>query len=254
MALKSGIMRRLRSTGRCAGCPAGSQNTAPSARWRPLVGFECLDRPFVCRADRASCRRWRVCRRGRGCGVRSRAAAMRCWSLPPARLRRMPPSASIALELVPGRFAERVGQRLDRAGAGRRDRRRNRYGFRLASDQLCVARDAAGEAVGQSVSDGVGQDGDRSPRRRQRPRSRRSSCAGCWSPDRAAVIIRHEVSAWIVAGAGRYASRLRCSRRPELAQRPDLGHRQELVLVDADAQSRYAARHRPAPGAPPRTA
>ena len=41
--------------------------------------------------------------------------------------------------------------------------------------------------------------------------------------------------------------------RPQQPQCPDLGHRQELVLVDGQRKSRYAARHRPAPGAHPRT-
>ena len=57
----------------------------------------------------------------------------------------MPPSVSIALELVPGRFAQRVGQRLDAAGAG------GRIGDEVdmalvGQDQLRVAGDAAGEA------------------------------------------------------------------------------------------------------------
>ena len=179
MPAKSGIMRVLRSSGRCGRLEALAENRAVVGDGRGSAG-SVVDRPLGRRRIERRADDLRACRL-RYCSARlSRAATMRAWIWPAARLSRMPPSASIVLELVPGRFAQRVGQRLDAARA------RSRIGDEidmalLGHDELRVA----GDRVGQRRPAGRARccaAGSRSNRRRRRPpQSRRSWCAGCWS-------------------------------------------------------------------------
>ena len=138
------------------------------------------------------------------------------------------------LELRPGRLAQRVGQRLDAAGAGGRIGDEVELAF-AGHDELRVAGDAAGERVRQAMRDRVRQDRDRIG----------AAGGGREAGDRGAqdvglgILRRHHAVGRFGMDCrrrGRDRARL-LHPRPELAQRPDLGHRQELVLIDAERKA-----------------
>ena len=153
-----------------------------------------------------------------GRGALRAHAAMRCLQLAAGEASQDAALVLDRLELVPGRLAQRVGQRLDRAGAGMRDRRRNRHGFRRPGRAACCARcGGRRRRAGRARWCGAGRRSN--PRRRRRPRSRRSWCAGCWSRDPRAVIIRQEVSAWMRSRRRRDRADLR-ARAPRACAAP----------------------------------
>ena len=159
MLVKSGIMTALRSTRRCGWRRARWQKTAPSVgigRFSAAsvsTGFsvlEAIDR----RADDVALPVAILAHAlVAGCGDAALDMAFGKALQDAAFLLDLP-------ELVPGRFAERVGQRLDaaRAGCGIGDEIDMAFG---GHDELRVAGNAAREAVRQAMRDRVRQHRDR---------------------------------------------------------------------------------------------
>ena len=158
-----------RSSRRCARLAGARRRAAPSSGTGRRLGVERRRPAVPTSPDRASCRRSGALavrdRPRRACRAPS---TIRDWMLAGDEAVQDAAFRFDRLELLPRRFAKRIGQRLDAAGAGGRVGDEIDMAF-AGQDELRVAGDAAGKGVRQAVRDRVRQD-RRSNRRRRRPR------------------------------------------------------------------------------------